>query len=163
MVTRITLISFSSTKNIMLRLEIMMIMWISFSITGFKKRMWRQCFGWNLCLSGGNGLFWISGHSVIYGECADMRPRRRKNYQRLWKTWKAGGKMYSKPVIMENLNARHTTFSIEFHFTNNITLLMGDAGKGKTLIFGIQKICWRQGIIFLNYIRKRQGMWLFIL
>lgn len=45
--------------------------------------------------------------------------------------------MYSKPVVMENLKARHTTFSVEFHFTNNITLLMGDSGMGKTLIFGI--------------------------
>lgn len=45
--------------------------------------------------------------------------------------------MYSKPVVMENLKARHTTFSVEFHFTNNITLLMGDSGRGKTLIFTI--------------------------
>jgi DNA replication protein DnaC len=45
--------------------------------------------------------------------------------------------MYSKPVIMENLKARHTTFSVEFHFTNNITLLMGNSGMGKTLVYGI--------------------------
>lgn len=45
--------------------------------------------------------------------------------------------MYSKPVVMEDLKARHTTFLLEFHFTNNITLLMGDSGIGKTLIFGI--------------------------
>ncbi|MCM1468161.1 MAG: hypothetical protein NC086_08435, partial [Alistipes sp.] len=45
--------------------------------------------------------------------------------------------MYSKPVVMEDLKARHTTFLLEFHFTNNITLLMGDSGVGKTLIFGI--------------------------
>lgn len=41
------------------------------------------------------------------------------------------------PVVMENLKARHTTFSLDFHFTNNITLLMGDSGKGKTLVFNI--------------------------
>lgn len=45
--------------------------------------------------------------------------------------------MYSMPVVMENLKARHTTFSLDFHFTNNITLLMGDSGKGKTLVFNI--------------------------
>lgn len=45
--------------------------------------------------------------------------------------------MYSKPVVMENLKARHTTFSLDFHFLNNITLLMGDSGMGKTLVFGI--------------------------
>ncbi|MCM1170633.1 MAG: ABC transporter ATP-binding protein [Clostridium sp.] len=38
---------------------------------------------------------------------------------------------------MENLKAKHTTFSVDFHFTNNITLLMGDSGMGKTLVFGI--------------------------
>lgn len=47
--------------------------------------------------------------------------------------------MFSKPVVMEDLKARHTTFSLDFHFKNNITLLMGDSGTGKTLVFGILK------------------------
>lgn len=45
--------------------------------------------------------------------------------------------MYSKPLVIEHLAAKHTTFSLDFHFTNNITLLMGDSGRGKTLVFGI--------------------------
>ncbi|MCM1113274.1 MAG: hypothetical protein NC399_08490 [Muribaculum sp.] len=62
--------------------------------------------------------------------------------------------MYSKPIIMENLNARHTTFSIEFHFTNNITLLMGDSGMGKTLIFSIlqELSVTDKRIVCINYL-----------
>lgn len=62
--------------------------------------------------------------------------------------------MYSKPVVMENLKARHTTFSVEFHFTNNITLLMGDSGMGKTLVFGIlqELSAIDKRIICINYL-----------
>lgn len=62
--------------------------------------------------------------------------------------------MYSKPVVMENLKARHTTFSVEFHFTNNITLLMGDSGMGKTLIFGILRelSAIDKRIVCINYL-----------
>lgn len=62
--------------------------------------------------------------------------------------------MYSKPVVMENLKARHTTFSVEFHFTNNITLLMGDSGMGKTLVFGIlqELSATDRRIICINYL-----------
>lgn len=62
--------------------------------------------------------------------------------------------MYSKPIVMENLKARHTTFSIEFHFTNNITLLMGDSGRGKTLIFGIlqEMSATDKRILCINYL-----------
>lgn len=62
--------------------------------------------------------------------------------------------MYSKPVVMENLKARHTTFSVEFHFTNNITLLMGDSGRGKTLIFTIlqELSAIDKRIVCINYL-----------
>lgn len=62
--------------------------------------------------------------------------------------------MYSKPVVMENLRARHTTFSVEFHFTNNITLLMGDSGMGKTLVFGIlqELSVTDKRIVCINYL-----------
>ena len=62
--------------------------------------------------------------------------------------------MYSKPVVMENLKARHTTFSVEFHFTNNITLLMGDSGRGKTLIFAIlqELSAIDKRIVCINYL-----------
>ncbi|MCM1125406.1 MAG: ATP-binding protein [Lachnospiraceae bacterium] len=62
--------------------------------------------------------------------------------------------MYSKPVVMENLKARHTTFAVEFHFTNNITLLMGDSGMGKTLVFGIlqELSATDKKIVCINYL-----------
>lgn len=62
--------------------------------------------------------------------------------------------MYSKPVVMEDLKTKHTTFSIEFHFTNNITLLMGDSGRGKTLVFGIlqELSAIDQRIVCINYL-----------
>lgn len=62
--------------------------------------------------------------------------------------------MYSKPIIMETLKARHTTFLIEFHFINNITMLMGNSGTGKTLIFGIlQELSVAdQRIVCINYL-----------
>lgn len=62
--------------------------------------------------------------------------------------------MYSKPVVMENLKARHTTFSLDFKFTNNITLLMGNSGIGKTLIFGIlqELSVTDKRLVCLNYL-----------
>lgn len=66
--------------------------------------------------------------------------------------------MYSKPVVMEDLRARHTTFSVEFHFTNNITLLMGDSGGGKTLVFGILRelSAIDDRILCINYLDRNK-------
>ncbi len=47
--------------------------------------------------------------------------------------------MFSKPKIMDKLNCTHTSFEVNFDFKNNITLLMGDSGVGKTLVFSILK------------------------
>jgi len=62
--------------------------------------------------------------------------------------------MYSKPIVMETLKARHTTFGVEFHFTNNITMLMGNSGMGKTLIFGIlqELSVTDERIVCINYL-----------
>lgn len=62
--------------------------------------------------------------------------------------------MYSKPVVMDELRAKHTTFLVDLHFTNNITLLMGDSGRGKTLIFGIlqELSATDRRLVCLNYI-----------
>ena len=40
--------------------------------------------------------------------------------------------MKSKPVVMEHFSTVHTSFVVDFTFTNNITILMGDSGTGKT-------------------------------
>lgn len=45
--------------------------------------------------------------------------------------------MFSKPCIMDRLEAVHTSFKLDFEFRNNITMLIGDSGVGKTVIFSI--------------------------
>ena len=41
--------------------------------------------------------------------------------------------MKSKPVVMEHFSTVHTSFVVDFTFTNNITILMGDSGTGKAV------------------------------
>lgn len=43
--------------------------------------------------------------------------------------------MKSKPVVMENFYTVHTSFIIDFHFTNNTTILTGKAGVGKIVVY----------------------------
>ncbi|EET60512.1 hypothetical protein BRYFOR_07329 [Marvinbryantia formatexigens DSM 14469] len=49
--------------------------------------------------------------------------------------------MKSRPVVMEHFSTVHTSFVVNFTFTNNITLLMGDSGTGKTAAFSFIKEC----------------------
>lgn len=49
--------------------------------------------------------------------------------------------MKSKPVVMEHFNTVHTSFVVNFTFTNNITILTGDSGTGKTVAFSFIKEC----------------------
>lgn len=49
--------------------------------------------------------------------------------------------MKSKPVVMEHFNTVHTSFVVNFTFTNNITILTGDSGTGKTAAFSFIKEC----------------------
>ena len=43
--------------------------------------------------------------------------------------------MYSKPKVMEHFSTAHTSFLVDFEFTNNITILTGDSGTGKSAVF----------------------------
>lgn len=43
--------------------------------------------------------------------------------------------MNCKPIVMERYDTVHTSFVINFEFTNNITILIGDSGTGKTASF----------------------------
>ena len=43
--------------------------------------------------------------------------------------------MKSKPIVMEHFSTVHSSFVVDFTFTNNITILMGDSGTGKTAAF----------------------------
>lgn len=49
--------------------------------------------------------------------------------------------MKSKPIVMEHFSTVHTSFVVDFTFTNNITILMGDSGTGKTATFSFIREC----------------------
>lgn len=62
--------------------------------------------------------------------------------------------MKSKPIVMEHFSTVHTSFVLDFNFTNNITILTGDSGAGKTASFSFIKECMalNQDILCLNYL-----------
>ena len=43
--------------------------------------------------------------------------------------------MKSDPVVMDKFYTVHTSFIIDFSFSNNITIITGDSGTGKTAAF----------------------------
>ena len=49
--------------------------------------------------------------------------------------------MKSKPVVMDHFSTVHSSFVVDFTFKNNITILMGDSGTGKTVIFSFFEEC----------------------
>ncbi len=49
--------------------------------------------------------------------------------------------MKSKPIVMEHFSTVHTSFIVDFTFVNNLTILMGDSGTGKTAAFSFIKEC----------------------
>lgn len=62
--------------------------------------------------------------------------------------------MKSKPRVMEHFSTVHTSFVVDFKFTNNITILTGDSGTGKTASFSFIKECMalNPNILCLNYL-----------
>ena len=55
---------------------------------------------------------------------------------------------------MEHFSTVHTSFVLDFDFTSNITILMGDSGTGKTASFSFIKECMalNPDIMCLNYL-----------
>lgn len=45
--------------------------------------------------------------------------------------------MKSKPLIADKLHAVHTSYIVNFSLSNNIVLIMGDSGTGKSVVFTI--------------------------
>ena len=43
--------------------------------------------------------------------------------------------MKIKPIVMEHFSTIHTSFTVNFEFTNNVTILTGLSGSGKTASF----------------------------
>lgn len=62
--------------------------------------------------------------------------------------------MKSKPTVMEHFSTIHTSFVVDFYFKNNITILMGNSGTGKTAAFSFMKECMavNPNIVCLNYL-----------
>ena len=62
--------------------------------------------------------------------------------------------MKSKPIVMEHFSTVHSSFIVDFMFKNNITILMGDSGTGKTASFSFIRECMaiNPKIFCLNYL-----------
>lgn len=62
--------------------------------------------------------------------------------------------MKSKPVVMDHFSTVHTSFIIDFKFTNNITILTGSSASGKTASFSFirENMAINQNIVCLNYL-----------
>lgn len=68
--------------------------------------------------------------------------------------------MKSKPIVMKHFSTIHTSFIIDFTFTNNITILMGDSGTGKTAAFSFIRECMAVNpkILCLNYLDYQKNI-----
>ncbi len=68
--------------------------------------------------------------------------------------------MKSKPIVMNHFSTVHSSFVIDFSFTNNITILMGNSGTGKTASFSFIRECMaiNQKIICLNYLDYQKNI-----
>ena len=62
--------------------------------------------------------------------------------------------MRSKPIVMDQFFTVHTSYIVNFTFTNNITILTGDSATGKTASFSFIKECMaiNPNILCLNYL-----------
>lgn len=62
--------------------------------------------------------------------------------------------MKSKPIVMNHFSTVHTSFVIDFIFENNITILMGDSGTGKSASYSFIKECMSMNpdILCINYL-----------
>ena len=68
--------------------------------------------------------------------------------------------MKSKPIVMEHFSTEHTSFVLDFEFKNNITILTGDSGTGKTVSFSFIKECMalNPDIVCLNYLDYQKNI-----
>ena len=55
---------------------------------------------------------------------------------------------------MEHFSMVHTSYIVYFRFTNNITILTGDSGTGKTLVFSLIRECMAVNpkLLCINYL-----------
>ena len=62
--------------------------------------------------------------------------------------------MKSNPIVMERFSTVHTSYIVNFIFSNNITILTADSATGKTASFSFIKECMaiNSDILCLNYL-----------
>ena len=68
--------------------------------------------------------------------------------------------MKSKPIVMNHFSTVHTSFLIDFSFDNNITILMGDSGTGKSASYSFIKECMsiNPDILCINYLDYQKNI-----
>lgn len=61
--------------------------------------------------------------------------------------------MKSKPLVMDHFFTIHTSYILNFKFTNNITILTGLSATGKTASFSFMRECMaiNPDIVCINY------------
>ena len=61
--------------------------------------------------------------------------------------------MKSKPIVMDHFSRVHTSYIVDFDFTNNITILTGASATGKTASFSFIRECMaiNPDIVCINY------------
>ncbi len=61
--------------------------------------------------------------------------------------------MRSTPIVMDSYYTSHTSFVINFEFKNNLTILIGDSGTGKTVSYSLllESEAEDDRIVCLNY------------
>lgn len=68
--------------------------------------------------------------------------------------------MKSKPVVMEHFSTIHTSYIVNFKFENNITILTGASGTGKTASFSFIRECMalNSDILCINYLDYQKNI-----
>ncbi|MDO4554485.1 MAG: ABC transporter ATP-binding protein [Lachnospiraceae bacterium] len=66
--------------------------------------------------------------------------------------------MKSKPLVLDHLRTVHESVVIDFTFQNNITILTGSAGTGKTMVFSFISECEASNpdVICFNYLNTQE-------
>ncbi|WP_044974393.1 hypothetical protein [Ruminococcus sp. HUN007] len=68
--------------------------------------------------------------------------------------------MKINPVVTDHFYTTHTSFIVDFKFNNNITILTGDSGEGKSAVFGFIQECMAVDpkLACFNYLDKQKNI-----
>ena len=69
--------------------------------------------------------------------------------------------MKNKPLVMDHFSTVHTSYVINFEFTNNITILTGSSATGKSASFSFIRECMaiNPDILCINYTDYRKNIY----